>query len=379
MNEAITFDDVLIKPKFSTIESRKDVDLSVKALGLDLKLGIISANMDTVTDSKMAIAMSQNGAVGCLHRFMSIDENLNEFRRVVLGEAQQIMCSVGLGKKELERADALVGEGGCTSIIIDVANGASMSVVNQVKELREYLGDDFYITVGNFATAESVETFLSYVRREHVQGIKIGIGPGSRCKTRTVTGIGYPQLSAIMDISRILKNTGIKVIADGGLNSSGDCAKALGAGAHILMSGSFFAGTEESPGETVWKGNGWAGESFLTKEEAWPQKRNSDGTFSFMEDFVIELPAYKKYRGSASKESYEDQGKTGTHRAPEGDCVYIPHKGLVKDVLQQLEGGIRSSFTYTDSRNLEQFHKNCEFVRVSTNTVVENGTRNGVK
>ena len=375
MNEAITFDDVLIRPKFTTVESRKDVDLSVKALGLDLKLGIISANMDTITGIDMARAMSQNGAVGCLHRFMSIEENLDMFRKVAFYYADQVMCSVGLGKKELERAVALVGEGGCTSIIVDVANGASMSVVNQVKELRELIGNDFYITVGNFATAESVETFLSYIKTDQIQGLKVGVGPGSRCRTRGVTGVGYPQLSAIMEISKILKRTEITVIADGGLNSSGDCCKALGAGAHLLMSGSFFAGTEESPGETVWKSSS----GFVTKDIVFPSKLNDDGTYSLMEDCEINLPAYKKYRGSASKESYEDQGKTGTHRAPEGDCVYIPCKGPVKDILQQLEGGLRSAFTYTGSRNLEEFHKNCEFVRVSTNTVVENGTRNGVK
>lgn len=372
MKEALCFDDVLIKPKFSAIESRKDVNLRVCRLGLNLSLNVISANMDSITGSDLAIAMGKAGAVGALHRFWSVETNLNEFRKVFVDAGQQVMCSVGLGKLELERAEALVSAG-CNSLIIDVAHGASMAVVDQVRELAKITGNDAVITVGNFATRESVRVFVDYVGGL-VGGIKIGVGPGSRCSTRGVTGVGYPQLSAIIEITNELKYGHYTLIADGGMNSSGDIAKALGAGAHFVMSGSLFAGCDETPGEVLYVdslGNYVKPEFFLAR------KLNLDGSHEYVVDKYSEsFPKVKKYRGSASKESYEDQGKNASYIAPEGNSSYIPCKGSVAKVLQEIEGGLRSSFSYTNSKNLEEFHRNVEFVRVSSNTVVENGTRN---
>jgi IMP dehydrogenase len=365
MNELFTFNDVLIKPKFSNIESRKDVDLSVSRLGLSLALPMISANMDTCTSSQMAIAMANNGAVGCLHRFWDIETNLKEFKTVFQDAGQQAMCSVGLGSSELERAEALVNAG-CPSLVLDVAHGAQMSVVKQVKELRKLFGYNVALIVGNFATRESVREFRNHF--SNMDGVKIGLGNGSRCKTRGMTGVGIPQLSALLEVRDELYRTGIAIISDGGLNEAGDIAKALGAGAHMVMSGSFFAGTDESPGE-------------LVNNTGRPLLFLNDGTVE-IDEWVTHksnVKVFKKYRGSASKESYEVQGKTAKHRSPEGDSTLIPYKGPVADVLQEIEGGLRSAFTYTGSRTLEEFHKNVEFVRVSSNTVIENGTRNGVK
>jgi IMP dehydrogenase len=376
MNEAITFNDVLIKPKFSRIESRKDVDLSVKRLGLDLKLPVVSANMDTITNSNMAIAMGEYGAVGCLHRFQSVEDNVKELKSVLQHAGQQVMCSIGLGPSELERAEALV-DAGCVSLVLDLAHGAQLSVVKQVRELRELLGYDFSLVVGNFATGQGVRDFLGYMKAESIQGVKAGIGCGSRCLTRVVTGVGQPQLSTIMEISNELRYNNLTIIADGGMDSVGDIAKALGAGAHLVMSGSFFAGCEESPGETQYlhsSGKAYSFENFPVNVEyyiGWSEEQRKE--------FSDNIPKVKKYRGSASRESYEAQGKVAKHRATEGDATLIPYKGPVADVLQEIEGGLRSSLTYTGSRTLEEFHRNVEFVRVSSNTVVENGTRNGVK
>lgn len=376
MNEAITFDDVLIVPQFSTIESRKDVDLSVNRLNVKLKLPIMSANMDTITDHKFAIAMAQNGAVGCLHRFWDIETNLKEFREVFLYEGQQVICSVGLGSKELERAEAL-SNAGCTSFVIDVANAASIMVVKQLKELRNLLGNNISVVVGNFATGNAVKTFLEY-SGSSIDGIKLNIGAGSCCSTRLKTGVGYPQFSSIYEISKILKNVEITIIADGGMNSVADCAKALGAGAHILMSGSLFAGTDETPGETLWK-NHYG--DYCAKEIVWPKKKLEDGTVIFMDEneFEMQLPAFKKYRGSASKESYDVQGKNAPWRTTEGVSQLVPYKGPLKEVLQDIEGGLRSSFSYVGAKNLKEFHEKVEFVRVSSSTIIENGIRNGVK
>lgn len=364
MQEFLTFNDVLIQPKFSTVESRKDVDLSVDSLGLmgpKLKLPVISANMDTVTTSEMAIEMGRNGAIGCLHRFWGIEDNVRHFRDVTYGAGFQVMCSMGLGKNELERAEALVSAG-AKCLVLDVAHGASVQVAKQVIELRNLFKRNVSIVVGNFATMESVRTFLEYHTTE-VDGIKVGIGPGSICKTRTVTGVGYPQLSAICNVRDALLDTGIALIADGGMSTSGDIAKALGAGAHMVMLGGMLAGTYESPGEVLFP-NG--------------EKVYSDEKQRFFDErgiFVLDKNLFKKYRGSASKEAYESQGKTASHRAPEGEEILVPYKGPVANILQEIEGGLRSAFTYTDSRNLKEFHRNVEFIKISSNTVVENGIR----
>jgi IMP dehydrogenase len=167
-----------------------------------------------------------------------------------------------------------------------------------------------------------------------------------------------------LEIRSELRYNNLAIIADGGMDSVGDIAKALGAGAHMVMSGSFFAGTDESPGEVV----------YMNRGVVLPEGSTTDPTC-----YIGALTKHKKYRGSASKESYEVQNKIAKHRAPEGDSTLIPYKGPVADILQEIEGGLRSSFTYTGSRTLEEFHRNVEFVRVSSNTVVENGTRNGVK
>lgn len=351
MKELYTFDDVLIEPKFSTIESRRDVDLSFDSVFYpSMTLPVLSANMDTITGAAMSQAMLAYGAQAVIHRFQSIEDNMKMFlegSRNLPCKPNHPMVSIGLGKKELERAQALK-DLGAYCYVVDVAHGSQMSVVNQVKALRNVIGDSVSIIVGNFATGRSVRDFLSHLGDTRVEGFKLGIGPGSACTTRIQTGCGIPQLSAIVDVAEELKYTGITIIADGGLKTPGDCAKALGAGAHIVMIGGMLAGTEESPGEGI------------TRRESL-----SPG------DLLTQI-THKKYRGSASKESYEAQGKDETWRAAEGESFYVPYKGPVKDVLQNIEGGLRSAFTYTGSRTLEEFHKNCEFVRISPSTVQEN-------
>lgn len=364
MRDAITFDDVLIVPKFSSINSRKDPSLKTNIRELRFELPIISANMDTVTGPEMANAMVRAGAQACLHRFCTIDQAVKDFCQVVGDGA---MVSIGLGKNEIDRAVALFGVAAHT-FVIDVAHGAQISVVEQVKALREVLGPYVNVVVGNFASAESVKEFIERTGNS-VDAFKIGIGPGSACTTRTKTGVGYPQLSAVMEISRLLKNTGVAVIADGGMRTPGDVAKALGAGAHMVMLGGMLAGTDETPGETVWKSDN----QYFDKHVVFPRRVEQDGSIVLMEDVEVNLPKYKKYRGSASKESYEIQGKDVSWRTTEGESFFVPHKGPVKNILQDIEGGLRSAMSYVNALNISEFHANCEFVRISPSTVVENG------
>lgn len=381
MKELLTFDDVVIVPKFSHIDSRKDVDLSSttsKKCFYDIgsRLPVISANMDTVTGPAMAKAMLNYGADACLHRFCSIEENVKAFQESEMEFDEDCrarpMVSIGLGQLELERAEALYSYS-AIKFVIDVANGGSMAVVKQVKALKKIIGDNGAIIVGNFATGESIQEFMSYLDFS-VQGFKVGISPGSSCTTRVQTGVGIPQFSAIQSAVYSLKGTGIPVIADGGIKKSGDVAKALGAGAHLVMIGGMLAGTEESPGERFWIGND--GE-LIPKSLYYPMKLINDNCM-IDESYIPEKPGFKKYRGSASKESYVVQGKEAKHRTPEGESFLVPYKGPVADVLQDIEGDLRSAFTYTNSITLEGFHLNCEFARVTGAGYIE-GTPHGKK
>ena len=357
MKELLTFDDVLIAPKFSKIKSRADVDLSVDMKGGNIRLPIISANMDTVTGKEMALAMAQNGAIGCLHRFCTPTENA-----AMLSYATHIgrppMVSIGLGDAELRRAEILLREPtiGAEIFVIDVAHGAQAEVAKQALELRRIIGRTNNIYVGNFATADSVAHFLE-IAGDAIDGVKVGVGPGSACTTRIKTGCGIPQLTAIVEIAKLLENTNLHVIADGGMRTPGDIAKALGAGAHMVMLGGMLAGTDETPGEIVFKNiNGVVCPSNLGLPE--------DETM---------YPRFKKYRGSASKESYEAQGKDTNHRTAEGESFLVPYKGSVANVLKNIEGGLRSAFTYVGAKNIEEFHQKVEFVRITNSGLRESG------
>jgi IMP dehydrogenase len=336
MNELVTFDDVLIKPRFSEISSRQDVDLStIIGQYCKLKLPLISANMDSVTNDKLAIELAKNGATACLPRFLSIDNNIKLLDRSKY-EGVAPMVSVGLGPHELERAYALF-HAGATTIVIDVAHGAQISVVEQVQKINEIVKDGADIIVGNFASADSIDDFKFILSKNIVAAWKVGIGPGSACTTRTKTGIGIPQLSAIQDCVRG-KNI---VIADGGIKTPGDIAKALGAGAKAVMLGGMFAGVDEAPGD-FWTVPG--------------------------DDCL-----YKKYSGSASKESYEAQGKNAKWRTAEGESFLVRAKGPVSEILQDIEGGLRSSFTYVGAKNIEDFQAKVQFVRITGSSIKENG------
>jgi IMP dehydrogenase len=255
------------------------------------------------------------------------------------------MVSFGLGSNELERAMALV-DAGATHLILDVANGAQINVVKQFNILADKYGSNVGLIVGNFATNKSINTFNDYVKQRPI-AYKVGIGGGSACTTRVKTGIGVPTLSSVMDCSQ---RGNRPVIADGGMKTAGDVAKALGAGAQMVMLGGMLAGTYQTPGEIV----------------------TDDHKFMAMSSSHVSKK-FKKYRGSASQESYEAQGKSDTHRTAEGESFLVPLKGSVVDVLQDIEGGLRSSMTYTNSLTLSDFRKNCTFIEVSSNTTKENG------
>lgn len=330
IKENITFDDVLIKPKFSNITSRKDVSLTTTIGNLSLDIPIVSANMDTVTNEDLAKKLYESGGISILHRFSSIEKNVKLFKSLKNQNVKSIV-SIGLNDYELERAEALI-ESGANILCIDVAHGAQMSVVEQYNRIMNKYKSNVDIIVGNFATGDTVKEFKDLCVSEPL-AFKVGIGGGSACLTRVQTGCGVPQLSAIFDC--VKSNPTSNIISDGGHKKPGDIAKALAAGAKMVMLGYMLAGTDEAPGEII-----------------------NDN--------------YKKYRGSASQEAYNDQGKIADWRTFEGDSFLIPYKGPLNKVLQDITGGIRSSLSYVGARNLEEFREKVEFIRVSNSTFMEN-------
>lgn len=322
----LTFNDVLIKPRFSTISSRADCNPSITINEKKYDVPIMVSNMDTVSSVEMSNAANDAGGMTCLHRFMSIEDNMKMFESVA--RRDRVFVSVGVGQKELERAKVLI-QCGANQIIIDVAHGASLQVAQQLDAIKEY-NPDVWVAIGNFATTESYRTFLTYARTKP-DALKLGVGSGSICSTRLVTGVGYPQLSVIQEFSNMFP--GHTLIADGGFSTSGDLMKAYVAGATICMSGSMFAGCTETPNNEL-------------------------------------------YSGSASKRSYDVQGKTATHRAPEGVTFTVKPKGSVKDVLQELKAGIQSGMSYINARYFDEIREYGEFVEITQNGVIESGVQN---
>ena len=333
IKESLTFDDVLLLPKYSNVlPSETDISINLTKK-IQLKVPFLSSAMDTVTESKMAIAMADAGAIGVIHRNMSIKRQSKEIinvkkKKLIVGAA------VGTSQEDLLRARTLF-DSGCDLIVIDTAHGHSEKVLRTLSKLKKF-NKTVPICVGNIATGEAAKKLYN----SGADIIKVGIGPGSICTTRMVAGIGVPQISAIMDVKRSLKNKSIKIISDGGIKFSGDIAKALAAGADAIMMGSIFAGTNESPGK-----------KFKIKDKFYKQYRGM-GSIGAMSS------------GSANRyfqKNFKDKSKF----VPEGVEGRVEYKGNVSKIIYQLKGGLRSSMGYIGAKNLGQITKNAKFIKIT--------------
>jgi IMP dehydrogenase len=324
-SNALTFDDVLLVPQYSDISSRKKVDISTDLLGALFSIPICSANMDTITEATMAIEMYKLGGLGFLHRYAGHEAILQWLREIETADAIAIP-SIGIKSEDFEYA-LKYAEYGSLAVNVDIAHGDSEHMIKMVKNLHK---EGIYVVAGNVATFEGALRLMD----AGAKVIKVGIGPGSLCTTRIVTGHGVPQLTAIESCAQLKKSYNVKIIADGGIRSSGDCVKALAFGADMVMVGSLFAGARETPGECV----------------------NNR----------------KAYRGMASRSARSLFEKIDTTYVPEGESKFVDSKGNVKDIVNQLTGGIRSGFSYSGAHNLKQLQKNCSYVIVTNNGVIEN-------
>ena len=333
IQEALTFDDVLLLPRYSSILPSKtniSLDLTKK---ISLKVPFFSSAMDTVTESKMAIAIAKEGGIGIIHRNFNINNQSKEVKKVK-NKKLIVGAAVGTNEDDIDRARSLVSNG-VDLIVIDTAHGHSKKVLTTLSKIKK-VTKKIPICVGNIATGEAAKKLYN----AGADIIKVGIGPGSICTTRMVSGIGVPQISAIIEVKKALNKKNIKIISDGGIKFSGDIAKALAAGADAIMMGSIFAGTEESPGIK----------------------------------FKVKGKFFKKYRGMGSigamsagsanryfQKNFKDKSKF----VPEGVEGRVEYKGKVSKIIYQLQGGLRSSMGYIGAKNLKEINKKAKFIKIT--------------
>jgi GMP reductase len=326
------FKDVMIRPKRSTLNSRAQVSLerefkfkhsSVTWTGIP----IMAANMDTVGTFEMALALAKEKLFSCIHKHYSVQEWNDFILKAPIDIYDFVAVSSGTSKSDFKKITEIFAQNPLLKFIcIDVANGYSEHFVGFLKQVRKHFPDKVIIA-GNVVTGEMVEELLL----EGADIVKVGIGPGSVCTTRVKTGVGYPQLSAIIECADAAHGLGGHIISDGGCAIPGDVSKAFGAGADFVMLGGMLAGHTESGGETI----------------------------------DINGEKFKQFYGMSSETAMKKHvGGVAEYRASEGKTVQIPYKGPVLDTLQDILGGIRSTCTYVGASKLKELTKRTTFIRV---------------
>jgi|TARA_B110000238_G_scaffold166795_1_gene182620 IMP dehydrogenase len=332
--EALTFDDVSMAPKYSEVLP-SEVDTSIKlSANLSLKIPLLSSAMDTVTESKMAIAIAKAGGIGVIHRNLNIKKQIEEIKKVKKLKLL-VGAAVGAGPLELKRAEAILKEK-VDLIVVDTAHGHSKKVAEIIKVIKKIKTNKTTLCAGNIATAEAAKFLIKL----GVDIIKVGIGPGSICTTRLVAGIGVPQLSAILEVKKGVKKNKAKIISDGGIKYSGDIAKALSAGADAVMIGSLFAGSAETPGRLI-KKKGKLFKSF--------RGMGSVGAMN---------------KGSADR-YFQKKQKDISKYVPEGVEGFVKYKGDVKNIIYKLIGGLKSSMGYLGAKTVSNLKNKPNFVKIT--------------
>jgi len=336
--KALSYDDVLLRPRYSEIVTRSEVNLGVKlAEKVHLALPVFAAPMDTVMSPSMAAAVFQAGGVGILHRYCTIEEQVEMLETSFLLMPLQVrpktivFGAVGITGNYFERASALI-DAGARGICVDVAHGHHINVIEAVKKLKSRF-PDVHVMAGNVATQEGYEALAD----AGADSVRVGVGGGSICSTRIQTGHGVPTFQSILECSRSDRDAAI--IADGGIKSSGDIVKALAAGADAVMVGRMLAGTNEAPGEVIHNTAGFA---------------------------------QKVYRGMASPEAQQEW--RGKYSSNEGVSRTVPLKGAVAGILFEMDKGIRSGLSYSGVRSIIELQARACFVVQTSAGRVESST-----
>ncbi|CAI49631.1 inosine-5'-monophosphate dehydrogenase [Natronomonas pharaonis DSM 2160] len=329
----LSYDDVLLVPQRSPVDSRDNVELTTTlADGLTLSLPVTTAAMDTVTEAEMARAVGEAGGLGVLHRFLPAEEQAAMVASVA-DDGVPVAAAVGIAEPHTERAAALV-EAGVDMLVVDVAHGHMERTLDVTAELASAFPETA-LCAGNVATPDGVADLAE----AGADCVKVGVGPGSHCTTREVTGFGVPQFTAVDRCADAASAADVTVIADGGIQSSGDAVKSLLAGADAVMMGGYFAGCDESPGETV----------------------------------EIDGQTYKRSRGMSTAAAAEDrEDKDVDVVADEGVEAVTEYVGPVNERLDEFAAGIRSGLSYAGAHDLETARENAAFMEVTPTTDARN-------
>lgn len=364
IGSGITFDDVLLIPGYSDFK-RQEISLETKLTkNISLKIPLVSAPMDTVTESELAIALAKLGGIGIIHRNLTIEDQVLEVKKVKdytqSGQEKLLVgAAIGASSGFEMRAEALIEEG-VDVIIVDSAHGYADYILETIKYLKKNYKID--VIAGNIATYDGAKALID----AGADGLRVGMGPGAICTTRIISGMGVPQITAILETSKASKDTGIPVIADGGIKYSGDMVKAFCAGADTVMMGSFFASCKEAPGEHV----------ELPPEQV-PSRfksilKQNKATYTF-----------KSYRGMGSlgamqkgteiKSEDEFHGKSYKDRVlvAEGVEGLVPINGDVQKVVDQALGGIRSGMYYIGAKTVKDIQENGKFIQITHASLTE--------
>lgn len=336
----LTYDDVLLLPDASDVVPSEVETYTQLTRGIRLAIPLISAAMDTVTESAMAIAMAKLGGIGIIHRNLPIEEQVTH-AKLVKGAGLIVGAAVGVGDDGFARAQALI-EVGADVIVVDTAHGHHRAVLEAISRIKDSYSNQEVIG-GNVATRAGAQALIN----AGADAVKVGVGPGSICTTRVIAGVGVPQVTAIMEVAKACKKADVPLIADGGLQHSGDIAKAIVSGADTVMLGSLLAGCDESPGELL----------------------ESNGK------------KYKRYRGMGSLGAMQSRGEAKSFSkdrymqddvlsedklVPEGIEGKVSYRGPVASVVHQLVGGLRSGMGYAGAENLQALQKRGRLIQITS-------------
>lgn len=384
----LTFDDVLLLPSYSNF-TRQEIDLSTNLTKkIKLLIPLVSSPMDTVTESKLAIALASLGGIGIIHRNLTIGDQIKEVMEVK-EEKLLVGAAIGSSKGFEERVEALI-KANIDVIVIDSAHGFSKGVIETTKYIKNKF-PKMEVIAGSIATYDGAKALIA----AGVDGLRVGMGPGAICTTRIISGMGVPQITAIQETARAAKKKGIPVIADGGIKYSGDMVKALAAGASTVMMGGFFSSCVESPGRSIVLRREFVPKRFLgafnknmlldPTRKAKSNKKNNlivvdENKNSANKDFFY----FKEYRGMGSeaamqggakiKSEDEFHGKSYKDRVlvAEGVEGLVPIKGTVKDLVDQAVGGIKSGMYYVGAKNILELWKKTKFIQITQASLTEN-------
>lgn len=335
----LTYDDVLLLPDASDVVPSEVDTRTQLTREIQLQIPLISSAMDTVTESAMAIAMAKAGGIGIIHRNLAVDEQVTHVK-LVKGAGLLVGAAVGVGDDGFERAEALIASG-VDVIVVDTAHGHHRAVLEAITRIKKQFPRQ-QIIGGNVATRAGAQALIN----AGADAVKVGVGPGSICTTRVVAGVGVPQITAIMEAAKACQKADIPLIADGGLQYSGDIAKAIVSGADTVMLGSLLAGCDESPGELV--------ESNGRKFKIY----RGMGSLGAMQT--------RGNKKSFSKDRYmQDDVLAEDKLVPEGIEGKVAYRGLVEDVVHQLVGGLRSGMGYAGAEDIAALQKRGRLIQIT--------------